>query len=107
MIPNKFTNIVELAQQRAIEHPDRVCVIFLEDGENQAVSNGASGSMNYQVNDNLMQHAKKSAIFMHCLPADRNEEVTDSVIDSKQSKVWLQALNRMYIQQSILKYCIG
>ena len=62
---------------------------------------------NYQVNDNLMQRAKKSAIFMHCLPAHRNEEVTDSVIDGKQSKVWLQALNRMYIQQSILKYCIG
>ena len=51
MIPDKFTNIVEVARQRAAEHPDRDCVIFLEDGENQAVSNGASGSMNYQEND--------------------------------------------------------
>jgi len=51
MIPNKFTNIVDVAQQRATEHPDRDCVIFLEDGENQSVSDGASGSMNYQEND--------------------------------------------------------
>ena len=48
---DKFTNIVEVARQRADEHPDRDCVIFLEDGENQALSNGASGSMNYQEND--------------------------------------------------------
>ena len=51
MIPEKFTNIVEVAWQRATDHPDRDCVIFLEDGENQSVSDGASGSMNYQEND--------------------------------------------------------
>ena len=61
---------------------------------------------NFQVNENLMQHTHKKTIFMHCLPAHRNEEVVDSVIDSKKSVVWHQAQNRMYVQQSILSYCI-
>ena len=61
---------------------------------------------NFQVNDNLMNCTKKGAIFMHCLPAHRNEEVTNSVIDGKKSVVWQQAQNRMYVQQSILNYCI-
>ena len=62
---------------------------------------------NFQINDNLMDCAKKEAIFMHCLPAHRNEEVTNSVIDGKKSAVWQQAQNRMYVQQSILNYCIN
>ena len=61
---------------------------------------------NFQVNENLMQHTHKKTIFMHCLPAHRNEEVVDSVIDSRKSVVWQQAQNRMYVQQSILNYCI-
>ena len=60
----------------------------------------------FQVNDHIMQQAKKNAIFMHCLPAHRNEEVTASVIDGKQSVVWQQAQNRMYVQQSILYYLL-
>ena len=62
---------------------------------------------NFQVNENLMQHTHKKTIFMHCLPAHRNEEVVDSVIDSRKSVVWQQAQNRMYVQQSILNYCIS
>ena len=61
---------------------------------------------NFQVNEKLMQHTHNKTIFMHCLPAHRNEEVADSVIDSKKSVVWQQAQNRMYVQQSILNYCI-
>ena len=61
----------------------------------------------FQINENLMDKAKKNTIFMHCLPAHRNEEVTDSVIDGNQSVVWQQAQNRMYVQQSILNYCIN
>jgi len=60
---------------------------------------------NFQVNSNLMQNAKKKAIFMHCLPAKRNLEVTDEIIDGNQSIVYQQAQNRMFVQQSILK-CI-
>ena len=62
---------------------------------------------NFQVNENLLQHTHKKTIFMHCLPAHRNEEVADSVIDSKKSVVWQQAKNRTYVQQSILNYCIN
>ena len=62
---------------------------------------------NFQVYENLMKHTHKKTIFMHCLPAHRNEEVVDSVIDSKKSVVWQQAQNRMYVQQSILNYCIA
>ena len=60
----------------------------------------------FQVNDQVMKYAEKKAIFMHCLPAHRNEEVTDSVIDGKQSVVWLQAQNRTFVQQSILNFLL-
>lgn len=56
----------------------------------------------YQVNDELLALAKPDAIFMHCLPAKRGEEVTDSVIDGKQSVVWQQAENRMHAQKALL-----
>jgi ornithine carbamoyltransferase len=56
----------------------------------------------YQVNRELMKLAKKSAIFMHCLPAHRGEEVTDDVIDSKQSVVWDESENRLHSQKAIL-----
>ena len=61
----------------------------------------------YQVNKKIMKLAKKDAIFMHCLPASRGEEVTDEVMDSKQSAVWLEALNRIHIQKSIIKWCLS
>ena len=60
----------------------------------------------YQVNKKKMKLAKENAIFMHCLPANRGEEVTNEVMDSKQSVVWLQALNRIHIQKSIIQWCL-
>ncbi|MFN0262392.1 ornithine carbamoyltransferase [Tepidamorphus sp. 3E244] len=61
----------------------------------------------YQVNDKLMQAADSGAIFMHCLPAHRGEEVTDSVIDGPQSVVFDEAENRMHAQKGILAWCLG
>ena len=61
----------------------------------------------FQVNEEVMKKAKKKAIFMHCLPAHRNEEVTDSVLDGRQSIVWQQAQNRMYVQQSIMHFLLN
>ena len=58
---------------------------------------------NFKVDLKTMRLAKKDAIFLHCLP--RGSEVTDEVFLSKQSKVWQQALNRVYVQKSILLYC--
>ena len=60
----------------------------------------------YQVNKKIMKLAKLDAIFMHCLPANRGEEVTNDVIDGKQSAVWLEALNRIYVQKSIIEWCL-
>ena len=60
----------------------------------------------FKVNKNIMKKAKKNAIFMHCLPANRNQEVTNEVIDGNQSVVWEQAKNRMYVQQSIINYLV-
>tara|TARA_Y100000590_G_scaffold50522_1_gene53256 strand:+ start:2662 stop:3570 length:909 start_codon:yes stop_codon:yes gene_type:complete len=60
----------------------------------------------YQVNSKLMKLAKPNAIFMHCLPANRGQEVTNKVMDGKQSVVWLEALNRIYVQQSIIEWCL-
>lgn len=56
----------------------------------------------YQVNDKLMQSAKKDAIFLHCLPAKREQEVTASVIDGPQSVVWDEAENRLHTQKALL-----
>ena len=61
----------------------------------------------YQVNASLMQQAAKDALFMHCLPAHRNEEVTDDVMDSKQSVVFDEAENRVHAQKAILLSCFG
>jgi len=60
----------------------------------------------YQVNKKIMKLAKEKAIFMHCLPASRGEEVTNEVMDGKQSAVWLEALNRIHVQKSIIQWCL-
>lgn len=61
----------------------------------------------YQVNGALMRKAKQDALFMHCLPAHRGEEVTDEVIDGPQSVVWDEAENRLHAQKSILTWCLA
>jgi ornithine carbamoyltransferase len=61
----------------------------------------------YRVDDRLMRLAKPDAIFMHCLPAHREEEVTASVIDGPQSVVWQEAENRMHAQKGILAWCMS
>jgi ornithine carbamoyltransferase len=61
----------------------------------------------YRVDERLMAHAKPDAIFMHCLPAKRGEEVTAGVIDGPQSVVWDEAENRLHAQKGILAWCLG
>ncbi len=61
----------------------------------------------YQVNSALMKNANEDAIFMHCLPAHRDEEVTADVIDGPQSVIWDEAENRLHIQKAILMWCFG
>jgi ornithine carbamoyltransferase len=61
----------------------------------------------YQVDEKLMSMANKDAVFLHCLPAHRGEEVTDAVIDGPASLVWDEAENRIHAQKSILAWCFG
>ena len=78
------------------------------------ISMGAEASVNrhnmlapYRVDEDLMAHAKPDAIFMHCLPANRGQEVTAGVIDGPQSVVWDEAENRLHAQKGILAWCLG
>lgn len=61
----------------------------------------------FQVNRNLMKHAAKDAVVMHCLPAHRGEEITDDVIEGRRSIVFDQAENRLHIQKAIILYLLG
>ena len=61
----------------------------------------------FQVNQSLMDKAKKDAIFMHCLPAKRDQEVTSDVIDGPQSVVWDEAENRLHVQKAFLVHLLG
>ena len=78
-------------------------VISLNDKVNK--KNKLKDFKNYRVSKKLMSYAKKDCTFLHCLP--RGSEVDDAVFRSKNSKVWLQALNRAHVQKSILLYCFG
>ena len=61
----------------------------------------------FQVNQSLINKAKKDVIFMHCLPAKRDEEVTSDVIDGSQSVVWDEAENRLHVQKALLVHLLG
>jgi ornithine carbamoyltransferase len=61
----------------------------------------------YQVNERLMARAAKDAIFMHCLPAHRGQEVTDEVMDGPQSVVFDEAENRLHAQKAVLAWCLS
>lgn len=61
----------------------------------------------YRVDEQLMSAAGDQAIFLHCLPAHRGEEVVDAVIDGPQSAVWDEAENRLHAQKSLLLWCLG
>ena len=61
----------------------------------------------FQVNENLMNIAKEDSIYLHVLPAAREEEVTSDVIDGKKSMVWDQAENRLHGQKAIIDWCLS
>lgn len=62
---------------------------------------------NYKVDETLMKLAARDAIFLHCLPAHRGEEVTDEVIEGRWSRVWEQAENRLHVQKALMAVLLG
>ena len=84
------------------------CVItdvWVSMGDNERKKR-AEALRSFQVDANVMQAAAKDAIFMHCLPAHRGDEVAAEVIDGPQSAVWDEAENRLHVQKAILAWCL-
>ncbi len=98
---NIFNDTKEAVRNADIIFSDKV--ISLNDKVNKIKK--IKDFKNFQIDSELMSYAKKDATFLHCLP--RGSEVTDEVFLGKNSKVWLQALNRVHVQKSILLYCFG
>ncbi|MEI2384206.1 ornithine carbamoyltransferase [Breoghania sp. JC706] len=92
----------------AVEAADCVvtdCWVSMGDDEEEATRHNLLKA--YQVNARLMEKAARDAIFMHCLPAHRGEEVTDEVMDGPQSVVFDEAENRLHAQKGVLAWCLG
>ena len=116
MVPNSFKNAKNKNLKYSIFYKDikeglknADCVMtdaWISMGDKN-IKNKKKILKKFQVNREVMKYAKKNAIFMHCLPAHRNEEVTDEVLDSKQSVVLQQAKNRIYVQQGILLFLLS
>ncbi len=105
---NKVNLIIEQKPEEAVKGADCVMTdkwVSMNDKVNK--KSKKKHLKKYQVNKKLMKQAKSDAIFMHCLPVGRGEEVTDEIIDGKQSVVWRQALNRVHVQKSIINWCLN
>jgi ornithine carbamoyltransferase len=76
-------------------------------GQEEEQAQRAVAFADFQVNAALMQGAARDAIFLHCLPAHRGEEVTAEVIDGAQSRVWDEAENRLHVQKAVMAVLIG
>ena len=98
-----------------LDDPDKAaagadCVVtdtWVSMGDEQAKANRHNLLKRYQVNAKLMSAAKPDALFMHCLPAHRGEEVTDEVMDGPHSVVFDEAENRLHAQKGILTWCLN
>lgn len=106
---NEFKDHVSLSQnpQDAVKDADLITTdVWASMGQEQEQTQRAEIFAPYQVNKELMSLAKSDAIFMHCLPAHRGEEVTADVIDGNQSVVWNQAGNRLHSQKALLEFLL-
>jgi ornithine carbamoyltransferase len=96
-----FNDAIKAATNADIIFSDKV--ISLNDKVNK--KRKLDDFKSFKIDKNLMAYAKKNCTFLHCLP--RGTEVEDKVFQSNNSKVWLQARNRVHVQKSILLYCFG
>ena len=109
--------IVKRGEQRVLvtDDPEAAVVgadlvvtdVWASMGQEQERAERTAHFKNYQVNAALMKLADKDALFMHCLPAHRDEEVTLEVLEGAQSVVWEEAENRLHAQKALLKFLLG
>lgn len=94
--------------QEAVENADLVVTdVWASMGQEQELGARKTLFQPYQVNEDLMKSASGDALFMHCLPAHRGEEVTMDVIDGSQSVVWEEAGNRLHSQKALLEFLLS
>ncbi|MER2632496.1 MAG: ornithine carbamoyltransferase [Rhizobiaceae bacterium] len=104
---NGGTVTLTRSPEEAVENAD--CIVtdcWVSMGQEHR-ARGHNVFLPYQVNETLMKRAKADALFMHCLPAHRGEEVTDAVIDGPHSVVFDEAENRLHAQKAVLAWCLG
>ena len=104
---NSSSDTVELCDLpgKAVENSDLVTTdVWTSMGDEEDHERRKVLFKGYQINQNIMDKANKDAIFLHCLPAHRDEEVTPEVIDGLNSRVWEQSHNRLYTTQALLEF---
>ncbi len=109
MVKDKSTSVGQVRDPKdAVRNADVIYTdTWVSMGEEDEAATRRNDFKNYQVNDELVSYAKKDVYVMHCLPAHRGEEITDDVIDGKNSIVYDQAENRLHVQKALLKLLIN
>ncbi len=109
MVKDKSTSVDQIRDPKdAVRNADVIYTdTWVSMGEEDEAATRRNDFENYQVNDELVSYAKKDVYVMHCLPAHRGEEITDEVIDGKNSIVYDQAENRLHVQKALLKLLIN
>lgn len=93
--------------EKAVKNTDVLYTdVWVSMGQEKDLEKKKKAFKGYQVNKELLSHAKPDAIVMHCLPAHRGEEITDNVMDSLQSVVFDQAENRLHTQKALLEMLV-
>ncbi len=99
---------IERDPVKAVANADLVVTdVWASMGQEEEQKDRMKKFIKYQVNSDLMSHAKDDALFMHCLPAHRDEEVTAEVLEGPQSVVWEEAGNRLHSQKALLEFLIA
>ena len=99
--------IIEHDPHKAVENADLVVTdVWASMGQESEHTDRKEKFMKYQVNSEIMSHTKDDALFMHCLPAHRGEEVTEDVLEGPQSIVWEEAGNRLHSQKALLEFLL-
>jgi ornithine carbamoyltransferase len=99
---------IERNPQIAVENTDLVVTdVWTSMGQEKEQKQRLEQFVPYQVNTNLMECANEDALFMHCLPAHRGEEVSEAVLEGPQSVVWEEAGNRLHSQKALLEFLLN